>query len=242
MRAFVVFHALALFASTVFSPAFTIPFAAATPFPLPMSMMASELTRSSSVGDFFAARSKIFKPSNASHPLASRVFSPFSPSYEPRGLAPGLLSYTQNLQDSFQSFKQCRESQDQDNCMSDLKSLQLYLRGFYESLTGEELDRGLANYDPNNPCQIALRDIIDFIKCFLLDLDIRVFDLPLVGPLLGPILYDIKCIIDDVLDLTENLTDATLNSLAMECQGYMDEKTRSFCGTDRLHLLGLCAA
>jgi hypothetical protein len=104
MRAFVVFHALAFFASTVFLPAFILPFVAATPFPLPMVMMASELAHTPNIGDFFASRSKIFKPSNATHPLASRVFSPFSPSYDlPRRLVPDLLSYHQNIQDNFQS-------------------------------------------------------------------------------------------------------------------------------------------
>ncbi|THV04937.1 hypothetical protein K435DRAFT_774205 [Dendrothele bispora CBS 962.96] len=123
-----------------------------------------------------------------------------------------------------------------DQCVSPLTSLRDSTRGVLENIEGQPLNKGLANYNKNDPRQVALKDVINVLKALVEETFKTLVDLPVVNtllaPVLGPILYDLKCIVDDVLDFLENETDAVLNGLGHDCQGSWNE----FCSSGVLGL------
>ncbi|KAM5536181.1 hypothetical protein V8D89_010080 [Ganoderma adspersum] len=85
------------------------------------------------------------------------------------------------------------------------------LRTFQGFLNDQQ--KGLANFDPNDPLDVLLKNLINATKDALEAIDILVYRIPILGPLLGPIVYEVKCILDAILDLIENLTDGVINAL-----------------------------
>lgn len=55
------------------------------------------------------------------------------------------------------------------------------------------------------------------------------------------VVYDIKCIIDQVLDATENLTDAIINDLAPLLHDVLGLATSTTCAAG-IEIAGLCLA
>lgn len=53
------------------------------------------------------------------------------------------------------------------------------------------------------------------------------------------VVYEIKCIVDDLLNAVENLTDAILNALQPLLLGLVDVATKAVCGAG-LDLGALC--
>jgi hypothetical protein len=49
--------------------------------------------------------------------------------------------------------------------------------------------------------------------------------------------YDLKCLIDDVLNIVENLTDGVLGPLLDQLNGMLEEISDTLCS---LKVLGLC--
>ncbi|KAI1797857.1 hypothetical protein LXA43DRAFT_969056 [Ganoderma leucocontextum] len=92
------------------------------------------------------------------------------------------------------------------------------LRAF-KNLLGDQ-KKGLANFDPNDPLDVLLKNLINAIKNALEAIDILVYRFPVLGPILGPIVYEVKCILDAILDLVENITDGVINALLPDlCAG-----------------------
>jgi len=58
-----------------------------------------------------------------------------------------------------------------------------------------------------------LKEVVNVNKDTLSYITTIVYNLPILGPTLGPIVYELKCILDEVLDACENLTDAIINVL-----------------------------
>lgn len=111
------------------------------------------------------------------------------------------------------------------------------LTGFHTNMLGIETvlkelgaDKGLANYDRTNDLETLLKNIVNVNKDTLSFLTTITYNLPIVGPTLGPsecsdssirhyfdvcssVVYEIKCVLDDILNACENLTDAILNIL-----------------------------
>ncbi|KAH9937682.1 uncharacterized protein B0H18DRAFT_1113486 [Fomitopsis serialis] len=84
----------------------------------------------------------------------------------------------------------------------------------FQTVLGElAADKGLANYNKNSEMETMLKNIVNASKYVMNDTYEMVNNIPGLGPILGPIVYQVKCIVDEVLDATENLTDALINDL-----------------------------
>ncbi|KAL5534222.1 hypothetical protein ACEPAG_684 [Sanghuangporus baumii] len=110
----------------------------------------------------------------------------------------------------------------------------------FSSLFGQlAADKGLANYDKSNEVETMLKDVVNANKDALSAVTAMVYNIPDLGPILGPIVYEIKCILDDLLDVTENLTDGALNNLTPILAGLSGQAAGMTCASG-FKLLGLC--
>ena len=119
-------------------------------------------------------------------------------------------------------------------------------------------DKGLANYDKNNALETLLKKVVNANKYLLNDVDKMVYQLPAVGSTLGPselsfqclviiqqlmctvqVVYEIKCILDELLDAVENLTDAILNDIQPLLAPLIQQATSAACNSG-LQIAGLC--
>ena len=126
-------------------------------------------------------------------------------------------------------------------------------------MTNIGADKGLANYDKSDQYETLLKGIVNANKLTLGDTSRLVDADPLLGPLLGqskrisllyphalPLthcltaVYDIKCILDELLDYTENATDGILNSLAPLLRPLIPIATGTVCRTIVPPVAGLC--
>jgi len=117
--------------------------------------------------------------------------------------------------------------QQNSDAMNDFQSNLLEFQGLLSQLAA---DKGLANYDSGDELETMLKNVVNATKNTLSATDILVYRIPVLGPILGPIVYQIKCIVDDVLDATENLTDAILNDLAPLVRGLDNQSVNLLCG------------
>ncbi|GAA5972704.1 hypothetical protein JCM11641_002984 [Rhodosporidiobolus odoratus] len=123
----------------------------------------------------------------------------------------------------------------QDSVYRELKAY----RGSAQSLPGlKELDaalrplagdQGLDNFNRDDPIQVAIRTINESAQNTLESINLIVFNLPVLGATLGPILYDIKCILEDLLNITQLQVDGLLNELTPELQGLTRNYRGSIC-------------
>ena len=67
---------------------------------------------------------------------------------------------------------------------------------------------------------------------------VAVYQIPVLGPILGPILYDIKCIVDDILNVGEVVLDGLLNDLQPELKGLSGNYLTSVCRMLDQNILG----
>jgi len=107
-------------------------------------------------------------------------------------------------------------------------------------------------YDNKDSIETLLKDTINFHKDVLSCFTDLVYVMPDLGPILGPSMsfssqenfsplftepcpavYEVKCILDEILDLTENLADAIIN--ALKC--LISEYNKAICG---IEVLGIC--
>ncbi|XP_006454352.1 hypothetical protein AGABI2DRAFT_189622 [Agaricus bisporus var. bisporus H97] len=101
-------------------------------------------------------------------------------------------------------------------------------------------DKGLANYNKDDKLETLLKDLVNLHKHTLSYIDVVVYQLPVVGPMLGPIVYDIKCILDEVLNAVENISDGLLNVLDPLLIKTVQDTLLSACSLG-LSILGICA-
>ncbi|KAF8922544.1 hypothetical protein CPB85DRAFT_1555886 [Mucidula mucida] len=140
---------------------------------------------------------------------------------------------------------QARSAQENDadfqqECLSTLLGYQGVLSDCKNALAPLGADRGLANYDNNNDMETALKNIINVSKDVLSSISEMTDCSPLVGPLLGPTVYDIKCILESILDLFENVTDGLLNDLSPSFSECLGGYGNFVCGPGGLNIAGLC--
>ncbi|KAI0335277.1 hypothetical protein GY45DRAFT_1317208 [Cubamyces sp. BRFM 1775] len=123
--------------------------------------------------------------------------------------------------------------------LTEATGFQTSLSGIQSILAELAADKGLANYDQSDALETTLKDMINTVKYTLRDIDNLVYQIPTLGPTLGPVVYQIKCILDDILDAVENLTDAILNALRPLLLVVIGQATTAACNYG-LELGSLC--
>ncbi|KAF8271456.1 hypothetical protein EI94DRAFT_1827650 [Lactarius quietus] len=146
-----------------------------------------------------------------------------------RSNAQNLKTYSSQASKS----KQKGASEFQRKCASELTAFNTNSRGFETTLNQLSADKGRAYYDNKDSIETLLKDTIDFHKDVLSCFTDLVYVMPDLGPILGPTVYEVKCILDEILDLTENLADAIIN--ALKC--LISEYNKAICG---IEVLGIC--
>ena len=118
----------------------------------------------------------------------------------------------------------------QQNAASQLALFHDTIQAIRSLFTQLAADKGLQNYDRTNELETMLKNVINANKNALTAVDNMIYNIPTLGPILGPsalfkhtsdisyrffyaVVYDLKCLIDDILNATENITDGILNSL-----------------------------
>jgi hypothetical protein len=144
----------------------------------------------------------------------------------------------------------------QQNAAAELAGFDSSLLGIKTILDQLGAEKGLMNYDRTNDIETLLKNVINFNKETLNAVDILVYNLPILGPILGPskaffappfshltnhriVVYEIKCILDDVLNAVENLTDAIINGLQPLLQALIGQASTTACRSGN-QILGLC--
>lgn len=133
-----------------------------------------------------------------------------------------------------------RSSGVEETAVSHLTSYKAHIVCMQSALDYLGRENGLANYDPHNGLETFLKDLVNMHKDTLTSVNLIISGIPGLGPLLAPIVFDIKCVLDDVLDALENLTDAALNSLSPLLEECIKDTLALYCGLG-LDILGLCA-
>ncbi|KAJ8522531.1 hypothetical protein ONZ45_g891 [Pleurotus djamor] len=72
--------------------------------------------------------------------------------------------------------------------------------------------KGLANYNRNSSTQTLLKNLVNYLKQLVSDTYRSVCDFP---EDVCALIYEIKCLVDEILNMTENLTDGLLNTLSL---------------------------
>lgn len=144
----------------------------------------------------------------------------------------------------------------QQESADELTGFHTNLLGFQNTLAELGADKGLANYDKSNDVETLLKNMINSVKYMLSDIDDLVYEIPGLGPTLGPstfcmlsvtrradptpsVVYEIKCILDEVLDAVENLTDAIINAITPLLQSLIGDASQTACNSG-LALAGIC--
>ncbi|KAJ3535124.1 hypothetical protein NMY22_g6631 [Coprinellus aureogranulatus] len=117
----------------------------------------------------------------------------------------------------------------QQDAAAELTAFDSSLLGIKTILDELGSDKGLKNYDRTNDLETLLKNVVNFNKETLNAVDVLVYNLPILGPILGPIVYEIKCILDDVLNAIENLTDALINGLQPLLAGLIGQASTTAC-------------
>ncbi|KAJ3786655.1 hypothetical protein GGU10DRAFT_386487 [Lentinula aff. detonsa] len=230
----VAFHTAAYLALVGFTPFNSI--ALATPFP--MAMMKNHNT---SFPEEAGPRSNTLKtPSNhnLSHsPSVPRRLLPFfMRSVESRqniDIITSLNGYVSDAGVQAKNLQQCSTScsgNSQAQQEASVSSLSLFggsLLGFQHTVS----DRGLANFDENSGLEVLIRKLIDETKYTLNYTNDLVQCDPLLSALLGPTVYELKCFLEWLLDITEDVTDASLNELAPTLRALLGQFGDCLLGT-----------
>ncbi|KAI0639395.1 hypothetical protein C8Q77DRAFT_58291 [Trametes polyzona] len=113
------------------------------------------------------------------------------------------------------------------------------LLGFESILEQLGADKGLANYDRTDDLETLLKEIINLNKESMKSVVALVEQMPAVGPALAQIVYEVKCIMDEMLNAVENLTDAIINALKPLLIDLIGTATEAACSSG-LELGSLC--
>ncbi|KAL0571818.1 hypothetical protein V5O48_010148 [Marasmius crinis-equi] len=99
------------------------------------------------------------------------------------------------------------------DCATSVSSAQLVLQSVSDSLRPMAAHYGHANYDRNDELETFLKHLVDYLKDLLKEIALAVKHDCLFGPILYPTVVEVKCIVEELLDGSENITDACLNDL-----------------------------
>lgn len=127
----------------------------------------------------------------------------------------------------------------QQQSSTEVSTFRSHLSGFSDIFAQLGSDKGLANYDKTDSLQTLLKNVVNANKNILSTTDQLVYQVPAVGGTLGPLVYDIKCILDEILNAVENMTDGILNDVKPLLQGVISSATNTACNSG-LKLAGLC--
>ncbi|EAU93114.2 hypothetical protein CC1G_11309 [Coprinopsis cinerea okayama7 len=147
----------------------------------------------------------------------------------------------------------------QQGAVAELTAFDSSLLGIKTILDQLGAEKGLLNYDRTNDLETLLKNVVNFNKETLNAVDALVYNLPILGPVLGPskpqallfcpvsiltardypVVYELKCLLDDVLNAVENLTDALINGLQPLLQALIGQASTTACRSG-VELLGLC--
>ncbi|KAI0271354.1 hypothetical protein BC834DRAFT_437858 [Gloeopeniophorella convolvens] len=127
----------------------------------------------------------------------------------------------------------------EQDCASELTAFYTNSRGFQTTLAQLGADKGLAFYNHEDTLETLLKDIVNAHKNVLSSVTELTYSVPVLGPILGPIVYDIKCILDEILDATENLTDAIINACQPTLKLLIGEYGDAACSSG-IDLVGIC--
>ncbi|ETW87217.1 hypothetical protein HETIRDRAFT_166754 [Heterobasidion irregulare TC 32-1] len=222
--------------------------ALASPLPSPTSLFDHLNRRDSTALKVFLSRRQ--GPESESVPVDQKqnIPAPDASSYHDR--ISSLSGYYVNAKDHAANIKSCSAeaktakgsgSEFSDKCTSQVKDFQSNISGFQNTLAvlGNS-QKGLANYDRSDELETLLKNLVNLNKEVLKDIDILVYSLPILGPVLGPIVYEVKCILIDILDVLENLTDAVLNAIRPLLGPFIDKYSLTQSCQTGLQLTGLC--
>ncbi|KAJ7630953.1 hypothetical protein FB45DRAFT_917049 [Roridomyces roridus] len=98
-------------------------------------------------------------------------------------------------------------------------SFQAFQKGFNELVT---TDKGLSNLNKGDQLEELIKTVVNANKDALTAVTVIVDNVPIVGPILAPIVAELKCLVDLILDATENILDATLNVLVVILHQLLD--------------------
>ncbi|KAJ4486165.1 hypothetical protein J3R30DRAFT_1462886 [Lentinula aciculospora] len=236
-RVFVTFHTAAYLALVGFTPSSNI--ALATPFPMPMTLKNYSASFPNEAGPRSKTMKTTLKHNSSRSAPDSRSLSSFNtPAVESRqDTLAALMEYVDDagvhansLQQSSIACPDNPEAQQQPSTSS-LSLFSGSLLNFQNAIS----DRGLAYFDKNDALEVLLRKIVDEIKYTLNAVDDLVQCDILLREFIGPIVYELKCFLEWLLDMTEDITDASLNEILI--------LERALLGNDLFQncLLGVCS-
>ncbi|KAF9481420.1 hypothetical protein BDN70DRAFT_876400 [Pholiota conissans] len=110
---------------------------------------------------------------------------------------------------------------------------------FRSAFARAKTGRGLANYDRTNDLETLLKDFVNLTKNTMQAIYDAVLALPMLGPILGPLIYDLKCLIDEILDVLEEFTDALINAIQPLLAALLGQTVTAACASG-VELAGLC--
>ncbi|KAK0456460.1 hypothetical protein EV421DRAFT_61494 [Armillaria borealis] len=147
-------------------------------------------------------------------------------------LTVGVLNFEELVNN--ESLEKDRPGDYQDNCVASLNSCKGILGELNLAIAAMRPDdKGLGNYDRNDRLETTLKDVVNKTKDLLKVTAILVNNLPILGSTLGPIVYDLKCITEEILDATEDITDGLLNFikplLVVLCRGGLGINVLGIC-------------
>ncbi|CAL1695860.1 unnamed protein product [Somion occarium] len=253
-RLLLAFYAIALAALFLVGTPLAVLPAAASPLPLPLvTYFAREYPSDYSLNAKPRTTPVKYAFSSASE---SDVFSANETSVDRRDINTTLGNinilnnyWTQMTQhaDNFRSLSARRPSRNEDitefsqQSSTEVTGFQDNLSGFSGILGELAADKGLANYNENDALEILLKKTVNANKDLLKSIDEGVYQIPGLGSTLGPIVYEIKCILDEILDAVENLSDAVLNDLQLASlyRGLIADASKTACNSG-LQIIGLC--
>ncbi|OJA18704.1 hypothetical protein AZE42_01250 [Rhizopogon vesiculosus] len=135
--------------------------------------------------------------------------------------------------------KPCSTPQIIQQASTELPEFSTNFKGFTTVLGELGTNKGTAKLDPTNDLEILLKNIINMNKDILTVTYDLVDSFPIVGSILGPIVYEVKCILDDLLDTIENLSDATINAIQPLLQVVLRKAVTVICRSGA-QVAGLC--
>ncbi|KAF9270234.1 hypothetical protein L218DRAFT_992873 [Marasmius fiardii PR-910] len=151
---------------------------------------------------------------NGNHSIDNaRVFAPSTPEKRESDSDIWLLgsSHLHSLNDCASNYEETKVFR--NHCVDSASSISVILQGFSDTLRPMAAHYGKKYYNKYDPIETLLKDVVDFLKDFLAYMAKLVDCSPLMGVALYPIVYQVKCIIDEILDITENCSDEIINEL-----------------------------
>ncbi|KAI0304946.1 hypothetical protein BC826DRAFT_979092 [Russula brevipes] len=99
----------------------------------------------------------------------------------------------------------------EQRCASALTDFHTNSQGFTTTLQQLGAYKGRLNYNQHDLLERLINGLVDAHKDTLSYIAALIYHDPFLGPIIGPTVYEIKCIVDELLNAVENLTDAIIN-------------------------------